>query len=169
MQKSTTRSHVFLQCWRNRYGAMVTQREDTLQRILYSGKFLRIQIFASLIFPPEVIFAFCGTGIDHAPYGTWIFMSCSRASVASRLADMYQLWLKMTKWRTAARLPCIKAYSPILTCCAGVYLTYAPLQFEDGVRALSLTALLAALIVARLTGDERCPMVEGRTLSAGFK
>ena len=45
----------------------------------------------SLIFPPEeifaFIFAFCGTAIDHTPYGTWIFTLCSRASVASGLAD----------------------------------------------------------------------------------
>ena len=46
-------------------------------------------------------------------------------------------------------------------CCAGVYLAYAPLDFEDGVRALSLTASLATLVVAGLTEDERCPVHRG--------
>ena len=64
---------------------------------------------------------------------------------------------------------CIEACSPILVCCAGIYLAYAPLHFEDGVRALSLTASLAALIIAELIEDERCPVGEGRTLSAGSK
>ena len=71
--------------------------------------------------------------------------------------------------QTAARLACIEAYSPIMACCVAVYYVYVPLDFEVGVKALSLTASLAAFIVAGFTEDERCPVGEGRRLSDGLK
>ena len=43
------------------------------------------------------------------------------------------------------------------------------MTFEVGVKALSLTASLAAFTVAGLTEDERCPVGEGRRSSAGLK
>ena len=54
-----------------------------------------------------------------------------------------------------------------MACCAGVYFAHVPLDFEVGVKALSLTASLAAFIVAGFTEDERCP--EGRRSSDGLK
>ena len=48
-----------------------------------------------------------------------------------------------------------------MACCVGVYVAYVPLNFEVGVKALSLAASLAAFIVTGLTEDERCPIGEG--------
>ena len=51
----------------------------------------------------------------------------------------------------------------------GVNFAHAPLDFEVGVRVLSLIASSAAFINAGLTKDERHPVGEGRTSSAGLK
>ena len=56
-----------------------------------------------------------------------------------------------------------------MACCAGVYFTYVPLDFEVGVKALSLTASLAAFIITGFTEDERCSVGEGRRSSDGLK
>ena len=56
-----------------------------------------------------------------------------------------------------------------MACCAGVHFTYVPLDFDVGVKAFSLTALLAAFIVAGFTADERCSVGEGRRSSDGLK
>ena len=60
-------------------------------------------------------------------------------------------------------------YLPIMACCAGVYFAYVLLDFKVRVKALSLTASLAAFIVAGFTEDERCPVGEGRRSSDGLK
>ena len=56
-----------------------------------------------------------------------------------------------------------------MACCAGVYFAYVPLDFEVGVKALSLIASLAAFIVAGFTEDEKCPVGEGRRSFDGLK
>ena len=56
-----------------------------------------------------------------------------------------------------------------MACCVGVYFAYVPLDFEVRVKALSLTASLAAFFVAGFTEDETCPMGEGRRSSDGLK
>ena len=56
-----------------------------------------------------------------------------------------------------------------MACCVGVYFAYVPLDFKVGVKALSLTASLAAFIVAGFIEDERCPVGEGRRSSDGLK
>ena len=63
----------------------------------------------------------------------------------------------------------IEAYSPIMACCVGVYFVYVPLDFDVGVKALFLTASLAAFIVAEFTEDKRCPVGESRRSSDGLK
>ena len=137
----------------------------------YSGKFLRIQIFVKVSFFLPKKFShfyfhvlldrywphpFLFSSILRFPYSDWTFLDLS-----------LQFLRKITNSSQVAM--CIEACSPILACCEGVYLAYAPLDFKEGVRALFLTASLAALTITELTEGERCLVEEGGMSSAGSK